>query len=173
MFAGTNIPTGWLYCGGQELNATENPIYISLYDVIGTNYGGSGQSNFYLPNLSQKMPIGSTSQNQRFINYQGNNTVVSSGNSTLSSNQLPSYTHDMTHIHNFNISNNNAIPNPKNALKSGTNDRVVSIGDPYQDGLYPLQNSDNAAGSNSANSGGSTEILPPFCALNFIIFYGL
>lgn len=48
-YGGTTAPTGWLICNGQAVSRTE---YADLFNVIGTNYGGSG-STFNLPNLTQ------------------------------------------------------------------------------------------------------------------------
>ncbi|HYP09827.1 MAG TPA: tail fiber protein [Bryobacteraceae bacterium] len=54
IFAGNNIPQGWLACNGQSLNISE---YEGLYSLIGTQYGGSG-ATFNLPNLQGKLVAG-------------------------------------------------------------------------------------------------------------------
>jgi hypothetical protein len=57
MFAGPadNIPENYLLCNGQSLSITS---YMALYSIIGTTYGGNGTTNFNLPDLNGKVPIG-------------------------------------------------------------------------------------------------------------------
>jgi microcystin-dependent protein len=48
-------PNGWVLCQGQLLPINENDV---LYNLIGTTYGGDGQTNFGLPDLRGQIPIG-------------------------------------------------------------------------------------------------------------------
>src|ERR1019366_5641764 len=48
-YTGGVIPFGRLLSYGQALNAVANPQYLRLYNIIGIQYGGSGMSNFLLP----------------------------------------------------------------------------------------------------------------------------
>ena len=48
MFAGNFAPAGWMFCEGQLLPISE---YETLFNLIGTTYGGDGQSTFALPDL--------------------------------------------------------------------------------------------------------------------------
>src|SRR5467141_3871105 len=54
MFAGNFAPTGWMFSEGQLLPIAENE---TLFNLIGTTYGGDGQSTFALPNLESRVPI--------------------------------------------------------------------------------------------------------------------
>jgi microcystin-dependent protein len=54
MFAGNFAPAGWALCNGQILAISENE---TLFNLIGTTYGGDGQSTFALPNLQSRIPI--------------------------------------------------------------------------------------------------------------------
>src|SRR5712692_9757503 len=54
MFAGNFAPAGWMFCQGQLLPISENE---TLFNLIGTTYGGDGQSTFALPNLQSRVPI--------------------------------------------------------------------------------------------------------------------
>ena len=54
MFGGNFAPVGWMFCQGQSLPISENE---TLFQLIGTTYGGDGQSNFNLPNLIGRIPI--------------------------------------------------------------------------------------------------------------------
>lgn len=54
MFAGNFTPAGWMFCEGQLLPISENE---KLFNLIGTTYGGDGQSTFGLPDLRGRIPI--------------------------------------------------------------------------------------------------------------------
>lgn len=54
MFAGNFAPAGWMFCEGQQLPISENE---TLFQLIGTTYGGDGQENFALPDLRGRIPI--------------------------------------------------------------------------------------------------------------------
>src|SRR5436189_5828504 len=54
MFAGNFPPVGWAFCSGQTLPISENE---TLFQLIGTTYGGDGQETFNLPNLQSRVPI--------------------------------------------------------------------------------------------------------------------
>lgn len=48
-------PAGWAFCNGQILPILQNKM---LFSVIGTKYGGNGDSNFALPNFQGAIPVG-------------------------------------------------------------------------------------------------------------------
>ena len=54
MFAGNFAPTGWALCNGQILPISQN---TALFSLLGTTYGGNGQSTFALPDLQGYAPI--------------------------------------------------------------------------------------------------------------------
>ena len=54
MFGGNFAPCGWLFCDGQLLPISENE---TLFNLIGTTYGGDGQSTFALPDLRSRVPM--------------------------------------------------------------------------------------------------------------------
>ena len=54
MFAGNFAPAGWMFCEGQLLPISE---YETLFNLIGTTYGGDGQSTFALPDLRGRIPV--------------------------------------------------------------------------------------------------------------------
>jgi microcystin-dependent protein len=54
MFAGNFAPAGWMFCEGQSLPISE---YETLFNLIGTTYGGDGQNTFALPDLRGRIPI--------------------------------------------------------------------------------------------------------------------
>lgn len=54
MFGGNFAPAGWMFCDGSQLPISENE---TLFQLIGTMYGGDGQETFNLPNLQSRVPI--------------------------------------------------------------------------------------------------------------------
>ena len=54
MFAGNFPPSGWMFCEGQLLPISENE---TLFQLIGTTYGGDGESTFALPDLRGRLPM--------------------------------------------------------------------------------------------------------------------
>lgn len=54
IFAGNFAPLGWAFCNGQPMPISEND---ALFALIGTTYGGDGESTFNLPNLQSRVPL--------------------------------------------------------------------------------------------------------------------
>lgn len=54
MFAGTFAPRGWALCDGQTLSIDAHP---QLFSLLGTTYGGDGQTSFALPDLRGRVPV--------------------------------------------------------------------------------------------------------------------
>ena len=83
MFAGNFAPAGWMFCEGQLLPISENE---TLFQLIGTTYGGDGESTFALPDLRGRIPI-----------HQGNSFVLAETGGTeeitLTVNQIPAHSH--------------------------------------------------------------------------------
>jgi microcystin-dependent protein len=85
MFAGNFAPAGWMFCEGQLLPISENE---TLFQLIGTTYGGDGQSTFALPDLRGRIPI-----------HQGNGFILAETGGaeeiTLTVNQIPAHSHPL------------------------------------------------------------------------------
>ena len=88
MFAGNFAPLGWMFCDGSVLSIAENE---TLFQLIGTNYGGDGQSTFALPDLRGRIPIhqgAGPGLSSRMLAESGGAEVV-----TLGALSLPAHTH--------------------------------------------------------------------------------
>ena len=83
MFGGSFAPVGWAFCNGQLIAISEND---ALFNLIGTTYGGDGQTTFALPNLQSRVPIHSGSG---FVIGQ----AAGEEQLTLTTNQIPSHGH--------------------------------------------------------------------------------
>jgi microcystin-dependent protein len=83
MFAGNFAPAGWALCQGQILAISENDV---LFTLIGTTYGGDGQTTFALPDLQSRVPV---HVGPGFV--QGQTAGVESV--TLTTSQIPAHSH--------------------------------------------------------------------------------
>lgn len=85
MFAGNFAPAGWMFCEGQLLPISENE---TLFQLIGTTYGGDGESTFALPDLRGRIPI-----------HQGSGFILAETGGaeaiTLTVNQIAAHGHPM------------------------------------------------------------------------------
>jgi microcystin-dependent protein len=85
MFAGNFAPAGWMFCEGQLLPISENE---TLFTLIGTTYGGDGESTFALPDLRGRIPI-----------HQGNGFILAETGGaediTLTVSQTPAHSHPL------------------------------------------------------------------------------
>jgi microcystin-dependent protein len=89
MFGGNFAPAGWAFCDGALIPISENE---TLFNLIGTTYGGDGQSTFALPDLQGRLPIHAGQGPGISQNYiQGEKAGVEAV--TLTINQLPTHTH--------------------------------------------------------------------------------
>ncbi|WP_019499610.1 phage tail protein [Pseudanabaena sp. PCC 6802] len=85
MFAGNFAPAGWMFCEGQLISIAENE---ALFQLIGTTYGGDGQSNFALPDLRGRLPV-----------HMGNGFILAETGGAeeiaLTVSQIPSHSHPL------------------------------------------------------------------------------
>jgi len=112
MFAGNFAPAGWMFCEGQLLPISENE---TLFQLIGTTYGGDGESTFALPDLRGRIPV-----------HRGNGVVLAETGGvesvTLTINQIAAHPHAM-----LASSAPGTGPNPgASVLAASVTDRVFS-----------------------------------------------
>jgi len=153
MFAGNFAPVGWMFCDGQLLPISENE---TLFQLIGTSFGGDGESTFQLPDLRGRIPVHS---GPTFVYAESTGTEEV----TLTVPQLPVHTHAL-----MAQNAQGSTPNPGNT--------VVVAGSPNVD-LY-IQDIANQQMAPTAITpvGGSMPHtnMQPFLCLDFIIsLYGI
>jgi microcystin-dependent protein len=102
MFAGNFAPAGWMFCEGQLLPISENE---TLFQLLGTTYGGDGESTFSLPDMRGRIPI-----------HQGNGFILAETGGaeeiTLTVSQIPAHRHPLlcsTTLANQTSPTNNVI----------------------------------------------------------------
>ena len=167
LFAGNFAPKGWAFCQGQLLSISQNQ---ALFSLVGTMYGGDGQTTFGLPDLRGRVAIG-FGQGSGLANYtQGDKGGVETV--TLTVNQMPAHTHAFTPgtlaINAVSAAGN--AQSPDGALPAT---EAVGVTATYST-AGPDTTMAPAALSGSptiGNTGGSQPlpILQPYLALNYII----
>ncbi|UED77156.1 phage tail protein [Brevibacillus sp. DP1.3A] len=156
MFGGDYAPQGWALCEGQIISISEND---TLFSLIGTTYGGDGQTTFALPDLRGRIPL-----NQGKNPGTGTTYVMGEKNGvesvTLTVPQLPAHTHTV-HASSQSGTQNS----PANAVWA-KNAQQYSANAP--DGLM------NASSLSSVGGNHPHSNLMPFTVINFIIaLYGI
>ncbi|HTJ10863.1 MAG TPA: tail fiber protein [Dinghuibacter sp.] len=173
MFGGNFAIKGWALCNGQTLPIS---AYTALFSIIGTYYGGNGTSNFQLPDMQGRVPIGmgnGIGLSPYVIGQKGGSEGVS-----LITNNLPQHSHTVPALSvTINVSNNQATAN---TAASGTN-TISAPYDPISTDTVNLYSNGtpnvavNTAGTTVAGNTGLTggnipvSIIQPYLAINFQI----
>jgi microcystin-dependent protein len=152
MFAGNFAPAGWAFCQGQTLPIAD---YDTLFNLIGTTYGGDGQNTFALPNLASRVPVhpGTGSGLQTYV--QGEQFGTESV--TITPQQMPVHTHTLQ------------------ASKDGANQinglNAVVAAAPALSMYFTAPPDATLAVASMSNIGGSQphENMQPYLCINFII----
>ena len=146
MFAGNFAPAGWMFCEGQILPISD---YETLFNLIGTTYGGDGQSTFALPDLRGRIPL-----------HFGNGTTLAESGGvetvTLNINQIPSHTHAV-----LASSNQQTRTSPVSAFLAGGPDIYLQDGNANQ--------TMNPATVGSVGGNQSHDNFQPYLCVDFII----
>jgi microcystin-dependent protein len=144
-------PQGWALCNGQLLPISGNQ---ALFNLLGTTYGGNGTSNFALPNLQGRMPLGMGAGTGASypLGQTGGQTSV-----TLSVAQMPKHSHSL-HV-------SSATANTK--APAG----AVSAGDAGQATYSSVAPDAVMSNKSIGTTGGATPVptMPPYLALTCII----
>lgn len=151
MFAGNFAPAGWMFCDGQLLPISENE---TLFQLIGTTYGGDGQNTFALPDLRGRVPV-----HQGTFQGMSWNVGLAGGveQVTLTTQQIPAHSHAVL-ASTATGTSRNPVPDAAPAVAAG--DAYVSSLDPV-----PL----NAQAITSTGGSQPHENMQPFLSINFII----
>lgn len=139
-------PRGWALCNGQLLPINQNQ---ALFSLLGTTYGGNGQTNFALPNLQGRVPI----------HMGGSHTLGEQGGEqahTLSIAELPTHTHSVS-----------ATNNPASTNVPANNTVLATVNNTYT----PSANLTSLAPAEVTTVGSSQahENMQPYLTLNFSI----
>jgi microcystin-dependent protein len=146
MFAGNFAPAGWMFCEGQLLPISENE---TLFQLIGTTYGGDGQSTFGLPDLRGRIPV-----------HQGNGFILAETGGTeevtLTVNQVTAHSHPMLATNDIPT-----LSNPENNVTGQAATRIYRAGAPT---VFLQANSVASTGGSQPHTN-----FQPYLCINYII----
>ncbi|WNG57681.1 phage tail protein [Archangium gephyra] len=157
MFAGNFAPRGWAFCQGQILPIAQNQ---ALFSILGTTYGGNGQTTFALPDLRGRYPMQpgqGPGLSPRTLGEQGGSETV-----TLIANQMPAHTHALTA---HGAAGDSISP------QGGFNAGLTLSGTGQPESLYAssADTTMNPAAIGIAGGSQPHNNMSPFLCLNFII----
>lgn len=155
MFAGNYAPKGWALCNGSELNIAGNE---ALYSLLGTTYGGNGQTNFRLPDLRGRIPI-YRSQTHPLGELGGAETVA------LNSSQVPVHTHSVNAV---SVEADSSSPQNMLWATNKTSDSTTDYKN-YSDEESQTKVSMNASAVSHEGGGQPHDNMMPSLAISFII----
>ena len=143
-------PRGWAFCNGQIMSIAQN---TALFSLLGTTYGGNGQTTFALPDLRGRVAV-SAGQGPGLQNY-SLGEIAGSENVTLISSQMPAHTHLV------GASTGSAQATPDNAFPGSDTSTQI----------YDLAASTTMSPQMIQPAGGSQphENRSPYLVLNYII----
>jgi microcystin-dependent protein len=151
MFGGNFAPAGWAFCNGSLMPIAENE---TLFNLIGTTYGGDGQQTFALPDMRGRVPMHQGSGpglSPRVLGELGGSETV-----TLTSAQMPMHSHALRAASSLA-----SLGSPAGTVlaKTGANSYdTAAPSAPMAAGAIP------AAGGSQPHSN-----MAPYCAVNYII----
>jgi len=159
MFGGNFAPAQWALCNGQLLSISENSL---LFSVIGTTYGGDGQTTFALPDLRGRAPIHQgtgTGLSPRIIGQ-----TIGAEDVTLTTDQLPEHNHSLT-------ANTNSDPGVITATDKSPANNVPATGtvEMYARPSDPLVSMSANAIAPFSKGNYPHENMQPYLVINFII----
>jgi microcystin-dependent protein len=154
MFAGNFAPAGWMFCEGQLLPISE---YETLFNLIGTTYGGDGQSTFALPDLRGRLPI----------HFGSGFTLAETGGAeeiTLTVNQMPAHAHPLLASANLG-----SLPDPVGSVTAQSRTAGVDL---YLEDVPNVSLAPNAI-SSVGGSQPHTNFQPYLCVDFIISLFGI
>jgi microcystin-dependent protein len=163
-------PVGWALCNGQTMSISQ---YSALFALLGTTYGGNGQTTFNLPDLQGRVAIHAGSGAGLPIYVQGQKGGATSV--TLQTSNLPAHTHPVTPPVSNVAGTSNSPVNAYPAVDATTvtvstppNGHATAVTNSYSASAVAGQ---SAAAYQSGAAGGNTpvSIEPPYLAVYFII----
>ena len=156
IFAGNFAPRSWMFCQGQLLSIAQN---TALFALIGTTYGGDGQTTFALPDFRGRIAV-----------HPGNTMILGemagTENVTITSNQMPAHNHIIT----------SATPTVPASSAAGGNVPTGALPAKPASDLYSasadgfgMAATDTSGPSPAAGGSMPVPVISPYLAMNYII----
>ncbi|MBL0154718.1 MAG: phage tail protein [Chitinophagaceae bacterium] len=161
MFAGNFAPRGWLFCQGQLLSIAQ---WTAVFALVGTTYGGNGQTTFGVPDFRGRIGLGTGSgpglPNVDLGEMAGTRTT------TLILTNLPFHNHAITGTVNVQVNNDTA-----GLTDDATNKRLAATGAIFTAAAGDLVSMAPCASTLATGFAGSNQpfsTMPPYLGMNFI-----
>ena len=163
-------PLGWATCQGQTMSIAQNS---ALFSLLGTTYGGNGQTTFALPDLQGRMPVGQGTGSG--LSPRPIGEVSGFENATLTTNNMPAHTHPVTSTFGVQVAGTNS--NPVNAPTAtnnilGASGAAAGSATIWSDALTNPVGMGGVSGSVQVGAAGGSlpfSLMNPFLVLNFCI----
>lgn len=178
LFSGNFAPRSWAFCWGQILSIAQN---TALFSLLGTTFGGNGQTTFALPDLRGRMPLG-TGQGPGLPNI-NLGEMAGTPTTTLIINNMPAHNHTAsgngltvaqsasTAAATSNTPGNTLVPAVLPTIGGGPSATTIK-GYAPQDNTTTLAASGTVSGTLTTNLTGGSQpfsIMNPYLGMNFII----
>lgn len=171
MYAGSSAPSKWLFCRGQAVSRT---TYARLFAIIGTTYGaGDGSTTFNVPDFRDRMPIGAG--NLYALNASGGNkdAIIPYHRHSVSKFNTGGMSANETHTHKdgvndagiFGVVAGTSTCQVRADAASGRNTTSANLAHTHEVGAHNTNYVGTSGNTTNAN-------LPPYRAINYIIFAG-
>lgn len=157
MFAGNFAPRGWMFCHGQILSIAQN---TALFSLLGTTYGGNGQTTFALPDLAGRVPVG-TGQGPG-LSYVSLGDRGGVDTMALTQAHLPTHSH-VVHARLPVSASNARVSSPV------TNVLAVSADEIYAPASAATDTMEVTAEVGPAGGGLPFSLMQPYLGMNFVI----
>jgi microcystin-dependent protein len=163
MFGGSFAPLNWAFCNGQSVPISEN---TALFNLIGTTYGGDGQTTFNLPNLQGRLAVGvgqGPGLSPYTIGQVGGSETVTLTTATMAS-----------HSHSLSASKNTVTTNLPSGNLTGAG--LTSPATAYFYTNAPTTGTGNLNNATVTNTGGNQphpNLMPSQCVSFIIALYGI
>jgi microcystin-dependent protein len=159
MFGGNFAPRNWAFCNGQLLSIAQN---TALFSLLGTTYGGNGQTTFGLPDLRGRVAI-SPGQGPGLSSY-SLGQAAGTESTTLTVANMPAHNHGVT-LKAEAAAGTSANPTNNLLAVSVNQDRIYAASDPNVEiAMHPDSIAQNNVGGNQPFNN-----VQPYLAINYII----
>jgi microcystin-dependent protein len=159
MFAGNFAPRAWAFCAGQIMPIAQN---TALFSILGTTYGGNGQTTFGLPDLRGRAVV-SAGQGPGLSFYQLGQ-VTGTETQTLISGQMAAHVHPTSVVITPAAATNASTSSPQNGVYANSTESLYnSTGD------TSMQQYNGALTTGIIGSSQAFPIVNPYLALNYVI----
>lgn len=160
IFGGNFAPRGWAMCQGQLLSIATN---TALFSILGTMYGGNGQTTFALPDLRGRMPIG-MNQGPGLPSYT-QAEIGGTATVTLSTNNIPPHNHVLTGTVQMPCSGDSNTDSPEGAYLASAGSNIYNSA---SDGEF-MGSLTNTLAVGITGNGLPVAVQNPYMAINYII----